>query len=108
MAEQLTGPQDAPEGVRASTVDAPRDAPASGLGTAPAAMYAPGEQPVARKSAGRTETYQVQGPDGRMATITRDIDTGAQTTTYPDGDVYELAPLAETINPHIPSTRVAG
>ena len=109
LTERLTGPQDAPEGMRATSTDPDKGAAAaSGSGTAAAAAYSPIEAPVARKSAGRTETYQVEGPDGRLATVTRDLDTGEQTTTYPDGGTYELAPLAETVHPDIPPTRVAG
>ena len=101
---------DVPAGTRITSTEAtPQVVGASGgAAVAAYAVLPPEAAPVARKSAGRTETYQVEGPDGRLATVTRDLDTGEQTTTNADGGTYELAPLAETANPDVPPTRVAG
>jgi hypothetical protein len=98
MSEQLTGPQDAPEGFRATTTSADPSAARTGDGAVPAALYTPEPQPVPVQSQGRTETYDVEGPDGRMVRVTRDLDTGEQTTTHPDGRVFREGPHAQQAN----------
>lgn len=107
MAEELIGPQDAPEGMRATTTSPDPHASERATGAVPAAVYMPEPEPVPVASQGRTETYTVEGPDGRPVTVSRDLDTGEQTTTYPDGTVYRQGPLAEQASPLATPTRLA-